>query len=740
MKQHFRFSRLGLPLVTGMLLLLAWTSVLAGPGTAEVVSIPAQVEEKVATAGKARVLILLQPAKTGDRGGEAAAIRRAQDALLERFAPGTFDVKYRYQALPALSGQITAEGLHTLARSEGVAALQLDRPGSGHLGQSVPALEADRIRTDYGLTGAGVTVAFLDSGVDSDHPDIVDDLVAQHCFTDGNCPPEGSNEGTSAEDEQGHGSNVASIVTARGIVAGPGFAPDAEIVAVRVLDRYNRGWVSDWVAGLDWLVAQQPVLDVEILNMSLGTWALYAGNCDAQEPVLAYALRQVQALGITMFASSGNQGAAEALAAPACNSGVIAVGATYDGDLGREPDSAYGDYYDWFGANWPECYDSFTSLETITCFTNSSDMLDLLAPGARITGAGLNGERWTFIGTSQAAPTAAGIAALMLEADGQLTPAEIEGMLKDSGRPVTDPRSGRRVPATNALAALQPLLPVAPRALAISGPERASTGVPTSFMASVTPLSSTLPLYYRWQATGLAEIVESGSLSSTVTFTWAEPGSYTVAVSAANERGVVASTHQITVEDVGVTDVTLNGDSVAATGTPYRLQARAEPETASWPISYRWDTDGQPTQVHSTGLTDEATFTWNQPGSYTVTVAATNVLNTASRSRVVDVAVVGPQSVSLSGPVRGVTGRAYTFTAAPTPLPLSQPLSYTWQVSDYPATSMTGGTQVTAAFTWHSTGEKEIGVAVANAGGRVQGFVRVEIVEALYQYLPVIGK
>lgn len=739
MKRQFHFSRLWLPTVAGMLLLLLWSGVLLG-ATEEAAAIPGEVAQAATTEGEAQVLILLRAEEGGGRASERAAIRQAQEALLERFAPGAFELKYRYQALPALAGRITAEGLRMLGSDRQVLAVQLDRQGSGHLGQSVPALQANVLHRDYDLTGAGVTVAVVDSGVDTDHPDIVDDLVAQHCFTDGNCPPYGNNEGSSAEDEQGHGSNVASIITARGVVAGPGFAPDAEIVAVRVLDQYNRGWVSDWVAGLDWLVAQQPVLDVDIVNMSLGTWALYSGNCDAREPLLAYAVARLRALGVTLFASSGNQGNAEAMAAPACNSGVVAVGATYDGNLGREPDSPYSDYHDWFGANWPTCYDAFSSLETITCFTNSSDMLDLLAPGARITGAGLDGGRWTFIGTSQAAPTAAGIAALLLQADPELTPMRVEQMLEESGRPVTDPRNGRRVPAVNALAALRPLLPVGPDAVNVAGPERISTGVPASFTATVTPTTSTQPLQYQWQGSGQPEIVKSGSLSSTASFVWWQPGEYTVTVSASNDGGVVKNTQMITVEEVAVTSVQLSDPQAAATGTAYHLEANTEPASASWPIVYRWDATGAPLQVHSGGIADGAFFTWTAPGQYTVTVSASNALSSADDSQVVEVAVIAPLSVTISGPRSGVSARLYTFRATPAPMPLSRPLTYTWQASDQATTNVSGGSESTAAFTWETAGEKEVGVTVANAGGRTESVFRVAIVEGNQIYLPLTGK
>src|SRR4029077_15993159 len=128
-----------------------------------------------------------------------------------------------------------------------------DGRGSGHLKVAVPAIGADKVKSVYGLTGKGVTVAVLDTGVDTTHPDLMDSIVAQRCFTQYDCPPSRSTEGTSAEDDNGHGRNVTEILTQNGAVASPGFAPDTAIVAVKVNDSNDSGQESDWVSGFDWV-------------------------------------------------------------------------------------------------------------------------------------------------------------------------------------------------------------------------------------------------------------------------------------------------------------------------------------------------------------------------------------------------------------------------------------------------------------------------------------------------------
>ncbi len=120
--------------------------------------------------------------------------------------------------------------------------------------------------------------------------------------------------------------------------------------------------------------------------------------------------------------------------------------------MGTEPDS--GTYNSVFGGSWPACSDAATSVQTITCFTNSNATMDIVAPGARITSSGMGGGTSTYTGTSQASPTAAGIAALMLEANPSLTPAQIESYLESTGTTVTDPKNGLNFPLIDALAAV----------------------------------------------------------------------------------------------------------------------------------------------------------------------------------------------------------------------------------------------------------------------------------------------
>lgn len=548
-----RYAVTHTPLLRWLTLLLIAIA-LAAPLAAQTETTKPMVGDKVrqalAQTGEARVIITLGDpvslkASDADR---AMAVNRSQASVLAQLTGSDFQLRHRYTYVPALAGTLSAKALSVLVAHPAVAAIQADEPGQGHLGQSVAALGANLVHANLGFKGEGIGVAVLDSGIDTDHPDLSDDLVAQHCFTQANCLPGNVNESNNAEDQNGHGTNVTGIVSAKGVVSAPGFAPDANVIAIRVLDAENSGWLSDWVAGLDWVRGQAATYNIRIVNMSLGTYALFVGNCDGDLPTVADAIALLNAQGIIVFASAGNQGSNNALGSPACNASVVAVGATYDANLGREPDS--GTYQTQFGPGWPNCFDNSTSLQQVTCFSNSNNLLDLLAPGARITGPGLGGGLMTYIGTSQASPTAAGVAALMLQANPNLTPAQVEALLKSTGTLVTDPKNGLQFPLINAWSAVL---------AALGAPTLTPTPTVTP-TATVTPTrtptaSPTVPLV---QVSGLVDLQgrsnDSGTrvqVGSYETFTIADgtfviqvpPGPYQVRVShpayLASERLVI---------------------------------------------------------------------------------------------------------------------------------------------------------------------------------------------------------
>jgi subtilisin family serine protease len=415
--------------------------------------------EHLAVASDLSDVIVMLRVPVREVGDVREDIADAQSRLVARAVPG-LSVTRRYAHVPAVAATATHDAIVALGSLPEVSSVQRDHPGAGQLREAVPAIGADVAQRRYAVTGRGVRVAILDTGADTTHADLREAIVAQHCFARGACAG-GSSEASSAVDDHGHGSHVAGIVASRGHVSPPGFAPDAELVVLKVNDSRNAGRESDWVAGLDWLADNHETLGVRVVNLSLGTTAMVTGttqDCDREHPALASAVANLTRAGISVFAASGNRGSTSAMPAPACNSGVIAVGATYDSSMGRQPPVSVGwTYAARWGSAFADCSDEQSGLDRITCFTNATSRLDLVAPGGPIVSDSVRGSTDTYWGTSQASPVAAGVAALMFACRPTLTPAEVRRAMLDTGLPTTDSRTGLVYPALradNALAAV----------------------------------------------------------------------------------------------------------------------------------------------------------------------------------------------------------------------------------------------------------------------------------------------
>lgn len=390
-----------------------------------------------------RVVVALRPPNPGDKpAAQAVQVALARQSVLQAAPAGDIRLLYTFHTLPGFVGQVTPAGLDALQRHPDVLAVSADRPVEAALAQSAALLRANAVWQELGFTGAGVAVAVLDTGIDSSHPDLAPAVVAQHCFNqNGACPPDGLAESDNAPDENGHGTHVASIIAGRGQVAPKGIAPEANLVAVRVLDAAGNGYTSDVLAALDWVVAHGPEFNIKVVNMSFGGGA-YSGVCDSVDASAALytaAVAQARAAGMVVFAASGNSGLTGQMLMPACISGVVSVGGTYDADLGQ------------FIAGG--CSEQALT-DRVICSSNSSTALDVLAPGALITAAAAGGGQANRTGTSMATAHASGVAALMWQANPLLNPDGLETALKETGVPITDGRTGQITPRIDALAAV----------------------------------------------------------------------------------------------------------------------------------------------------------------------------------------------------------------------------------------------------------------------------------------------
>lgn len=441
-------QRLGQIALFSILALLPASFAFAGPfGKSD-----AAIARTISSEGTARVMLVFDlPHGTASTAASElhAQILTTADAVLSALPADSYTLRHRYVTVSALALDIDARGLLALESLPNVRRIDLDEGGQGAMNTAAPLAKVSDVR-DSGYRGSGVKVAVIDSGIRLDHPDFAGRISAQQCFCSSGTPgvgccPNGTSSQSgdgSAADGNGHGTNVSGIIGGNGGSAPMGGAPDVDIVAVRVLDANNSFCCSsDVVAAMDWVATNHP--DTDVVNMSVGTNALFAASCDASAAwsiALSQAAAALDANGTTMTASAGNQGSPTSVSAPACLDKVIAAGAVWSKN--------------WGSATVLGCTDSTTAADLPTCFSNSGARIALYAPGAWVTSTGRGAVTSTYAGTSQAAPLTASCIADLKQFMPSLTPAQIRAALVASPTHVVDPKNGQSFPRLDCADAL----------------------------------------------------------------------------------------------------------------------------------------------------------------------------------------------------------------------------------------------------------------------------------------------
>lgn len=211
--------------------------------------------------------------------------------------------------------------------------------------------------------GDGVTVAVIDTGCDLKHPDLMNNLLEGKNFISSTKSP---------QDDNGHGSHVASTIAAINNDTGMvGIAPKTKIVPIKALDANGTGSIDNICKGVVWAADQK----VDFITMSLGS----PNAVDILEQAINYA----NSKGCVVFCAAGNSGEAADIMYPAKYEQTISIGAI-DENLDR------------------------------TSFTCSGESLDFLAPGHNILGCIPGGRYALMSGTSMSNPFAVGCASLLL--------------------------------------------------------------------------------------------------------------------------------------------------------------------------------------------------------------------------------------------------------------------------------------------------------------------------------------
>ena len=287
---------------------------------------------------------------------------------------------------------------------------------------------APAVWRELGVTGRGVGVAILDSGI-APHPDLAGRIVASVDFTSGGTgtalvPP---------ADPGGHGTHVAGLVAGDGAASGgayAGVAPGANLIDVRVIAATGSTTVSTLIAGMQWVLAHRADYNIRVVNLSAGGPA----TASYRDDPLATAAEVLVFAGITVVVSAGNEGPrVRTITSPGTDPYVVTVGGIDDSGTATTADDAL--------ASW--------SSRGVTPVDGLAKP-DLVAPGRKIVslrspGSTLDQEfpdrvvagldplvpaYFRLSGTSMAAPIVAGVVALMLERSPTLTPEQVKARLK----------------------------------------------------------------------------------------------------------------------------------------------------------------------------------------------------------------------------------------------------------------------------------------------------------------------
>jgi serine protease AprX len=343
--------------------------------------------------------------------------------------------------LPLVRGfaaTIPSAAVRSLARSDGVRAVSADRRVSVQgtaTSAEVKSVYPKAVRADgawqRGITGQGVTVALIDTGV-SEVAELAPRVVpvrddrtgaAHRCLNlsgEDHC-----------SDSYGHGTFIGGIIAGDGRGAGgtwSGIAPGARLLSVKVAGRDGATDVSTVIAAIQWVVSFRERYDIRVLNLSLGTDSTQSYRVDP----FNYAVERAWAAGITVVVSAGNRGpGGGTVSKPADDPWVVTVGAIDD----RGTPGAGDDRLPDFGSRGPT-QDGFVKPDVVA---PGAHLLSLRAPGSLIDEefpSPIGGPYRSGSGTSMAAGVVSGTVALVLQANPGLVPDQVKFGLRASARSV----------------------------------------------------------------------------------------------------------------------------------------------------------------------------------------------------------------------------------------------------------------------------------------------------------------
>ncbi len=399
-----------------------------GAAAQAVPSAPARLAAVARTAPSRTVVAIVQFKPSVSERAARATIRRHGGKVLSR--------------VPLINGlavKVTAKQARALKSERGVVNVTLNSRvhstgiDSGRLAANYPKTINAHKLWQRGITGKGVGVAVIDTGVTGNLPDFMDADGNSRVIANAVTNP----RATTAGDGFGHGTHVAGIIAGDSLTRTPsdplygryiGVAPESNVIAVKAADEQGNSTILDVINGIQFVVDHRADLNIRVLNLSLSTDTPQSYRIDPLDAAVEYAWQK----GIVVIAASGNRGAvADAVQyAPANDPYVISVGGEDEtANLGQ------GERASWSSVGRTQ--DGFAKPDVMA---PGAHIVSLLAPSSAFAtlcpNCIIGGTYFKAGGTSMAAPVVAGATALLLQARPTLTPDQVKALFTATDRPV----------------------------------------------------------------------------------------------------------------------------------------------------------------------------------------------------------------------------------------------------------------------------------------------------------------
>ena len=329
-----------------------------------------------------------------------------------------FQHQWTLEGIDALAGRMPVGDIITASQLPGVVMLELDGILEVTNGDAAVLHGVDTVWQDTGYDGAGSTVAIIDTGIDGNHSSLDDqdddpttnDPKVIAFYDPVNNPSLTNGTEVFAYDDQGHGSHCAGTTAGTGAPTYDhiGMAPQASLVGVKVLDAGGSGSFATVMAGMEWTVENRYKFNIRAASMSLGGPGAIEWTSSEEDSVNRYANEMVRA-GIALFIAAGNTAVSAQIGTPGSAEDAITVGAL-------DKNSAIA------------VYSSQGPTEEGRIKPNIAYV------GSNVMSVAFNtGDQYTDMsGTSMATPGAAGVAALMLQANPDLSPFDIRNIMQET--------------------------------------------------------------------------------------------------------------------------------------------------------------------------------------------------------------------------------------------------------------------------------------------------------------------